>query len=274
MYFLNNDKIIKNQSIEIPVLSPFLQVGGTALNVNLLYKEQKIIFFEKYKDLINKYLQSIGLQFNPDVLNPDNISKLLKKNNLDKKQALIKILCLELLPDCQFFVFTFEFKNQNQTITAAIHSVAHNSPLRQWPLTKFEDFYWLDYYAKKYSSVNQVLFTNYKNQIISAYQANVIAIWNKNLYFVHHKQPYFKHFIQDFIIKNAGQIGIKKTLDKNKGFALKFLQSVDELIIINDLLQINPITGLINHNGTFFPLKTKGWSQKIAQFIEKNIEKL
>ncbi len=274
MYFLKDGEPVKNQSIELPVTSPFLQVGGNGLGINLLAKNDRIIFFEKYKQLIENYLKSTDLDYNLEFLEQKNIFKLLKKNKLDQKQALIKILCLELDDGCKFFVFAFEFNPQNQPFTAAIHNVPLNSPLRKWPLIRFEDFYWFDHYAKKFDNVNQVLFTNYKNQVISAYQANVIAIWNKNLYFVHTKQPYFQHFIQDFIIKNHKEIGIKKTLDKNKGFPIKFLQNVDELILINDLLQINPVTAIINHNGTIFELKQKGWAQKISQFIQQNFEKL
>ena len=269
MTYLYDNNLISKNNIELPALSPYIQ-SGAVLETKMLYLNGQILWFEKHVQKIIHSAGQLDLYIGGNIPDSQAIMALIDKNKLSGKTALIKILCEEEPDGCHFLVFATPYQIPAEPITAALHKQPHTSSLRKLPLQRYEDYYWQDHYARKYGT-QQILFTNFKQQIISANHGNIIAIRDKNLYFVHQSQPYYEHFIQEEIIKNAGKLGIKKVLDKNKGFAQSFIQRTDELLYINDLLNIIPITGYYNQNGTFFELGSKGWAEKIRNFFTENI---
>lgn len=276
-YFLIDNEFAQN-NIELSVVSPFLQTGS-ALSIRFLYKKNTLIFFEKQLQRLSQAAEQLNLPFNGELVNEEKILQLIEKNNLTNNAALIKIICALDSTGCKHLVFAFPYNPAYTDVLGIMQPYATTSPMRKQPLVFSEDYIWQDFYTQNFtieeqsSSYIQTFFTNYKQQVISSLQGNLIAIWNKNLYFVHHSQPYYEYEIQSYIIKNAHKFGIKKVLDKNKGFAQKFLQSVDEVIFINDLLDILPVKAYFNQNKNLIFLKQNGWAKTITRFIDEKFFK-
>ncbi len=277
LFFLIDNEFAQNKAA-ISVESPFFQ-NGSALSVRFLYKKNNLIFFEKQLQRLNQAAQQLNLPFNGELVNEKKILQLIEKNNLSNNAALIKIICALDIDGCRHYIFAFPYNPGYTDVIGIIHPYPVTSPMRKFPLLFSEDHVWQDFYTQKLApgqyptSFFQTFITNNKQQIISSLQGDIIAIWNKNLYFVHRRQPYYEYEIQNFIIKNAHKFGIKKVLDKNKGFAQKFLQNADEIIFINDLLDILPVKAYFNQNQNLILLKQKGWAKKISGFVDEKLFK-
>ncbi len=265
MFFLYDNQLRDGKTLDIPVFSPFLHTGQL-LAVKMAYLNGKIYFFEELTGRLLANAGQLNLSVTGELPGYQAVSELVEKNSLKHTAALIKILCLEQPDGCHFLTFAMEHQPEVEPVVCAINPEPQTSLLRKQTLLWPQDFFLRDFYAEKYDATD-VLLVNYKKQLISSVQGNLIAVWNKNLYFVHRTQPYYEHLVQEKLLKLAPKIGIKKVLDKNKGLPEKFVQRIDELVIINDWLDIRPVKGYYNANGTFFELRVKGWAEKIRELL-------
>jgi branched-subunit amino acid aminotransferase/4-amino-4-deoxychorismate lyase len=265
MFYLWNTSLRSKPHIAIDLFSPLIQTG-LALGFKTVYHKGKILWLDKYIDLIHTTCDKLNLSPVPELPEQQNIFKLLGKNRLLDSTALIKTICFESDWTGQCLTLTMPYKIPTEQLNASVHNEPVFSSLEKYPLTNYTSYLWQDFYAKKHNT-QITLKVNHKQQIISATGGNILAVKYKTLYFVHRSQPYFEHFIQKEILKNAEKIGFKKVIDKNKGLPQKFLQQADEVIYVNDLLAIQSLNGYFNQNGTFFKLQTKGWAEKIRDFM-------